>query len=175
MVSELKQMMATDLASRVDEGADYLVVECAKLEGVEATELRKKMRESQVRLEVVKNSIAKRVLESRGLGAGMGLLSGPSAIVTGACEMPVVCKLAKDLAKEYDEKFIIRGGMFEGNLLDVAGVNRLAEIPPMPVLQSQIIGGVYATMAGVGNAFQCISRSLACALEGIREKKEQEG
>jgi large subunit ribosomal protein L10 len=175
MVSELKQMMAEELSARYGEGLDYLVVGWTGLGGTETTELRRKLREGRVRIEVVKNSIARRVLDENGLGEGAPFVDGPSALVTGECEMPVVCRLIKDLSKTYEEKLFVRGGMFDGEVLDGPAVNRLAEIPPLPVLHGQIAGGIYSALAGVASAFESVARSLACALEGIRKQKEEKG
>lgn len=176
MPSELKELMAKELGQAYSEGTDYVVVGFDGLAGNDTMLLRRKMRESSARMRVVKNSIVRRVLEGANLGAGVEYVDGPSALVTGEAEMPALCKLVADLAKKHKEQFFVRGGLFEGAALDAAGVGRLALIPPMPVLQSQIVGSVYGQLAGVASAFQCIARSLACALEGIREKKaEAEG
>lgn len=172
MVSELKQLMARELAGRYGEVADYVVVGYTGLKGQETTELRRKLREHNARMEVVKNSIAERVLRECGLGEGAVFLDGPSALVTGDIEMPALCRVIADLQKDYEEKFTVRGGLFDGAALDAAAVERLASIPPMPVLQAQIIGSVYGQLASVAGAFQAVSRSLACALEAIRGQKE---
>ena len=175
MPSELKQLMAEEMTRDYPAGTDYVVVGYTGLSGQETTRLRKKMRDGHLRLQAVKNAIAKRVLEAVGLGDGARYVQGPSALVTGDIEMPELCKIVADLAKEYEKKFIVRGGMFDGVGLDADGVGRLADIPPMPVLQAQIIGSVYGRLAGVASAFQSIARSLVYALEGIREKKEGSG
>lgn len=171
MPSELKQLMAEELGRAYSEGAAYVVVGFEGLASNDTMLLRRKMREHSARMRVVKNSIARRVLEGANLGVGAKYVDGPSALVTGEVEMPSLCKLVAGLAKAHDKKFFIRGGFFDGVALDAAGVGRLALIPPMPVLQSQIVGSVYGQLARVASAFQCIARSLACALEGIREKK----
>ena len=172
MVSELKQLMARELAGRLGEVTDYVVVDYTGLKGQETTELRRRLREQAAHMEVVKNSIAERVLKDVGLGDGAVYLDGPSALVTGDIQMPALCRLISDLQKDYEEKFTVRGGLFDGAVLDAAAVERLASIPPMPVLQAQIIGSVYGQLASVAGALQAVSRSLACALEAIRNQKE---
>lgn len=176
MVSKFKQLMADELAGRYAAGTDYLVVGYTGLKGPETTELRRKLRERQVRMEVVKNSIVRRVLEAGGLGAGAQFFDGASALITGTPDMPELCKLVTDLARDYEKRLTVRGGLFEGVAMDRAAVRKLAAIPPMPVLQAQMIGSIYGQLAGVASAFQSIARSLVCALEGIREVKlEQAG
>jgi len=172
MPSDVKQFMEAELARAYPEGTNYLVLGFSGLSGNETTVLRRKIRQANARLRVVKNSIARLALDRSGLGAAARFVDGPSALLAGEPEMPVLCKLAEELAKEYEQKLTIRGGLFNGAALDAPAVARLAKIPPMPVLRSQIAGGVYGQLAGVASAFQSIARSLACALEGIRKKKE---
>lgn len=174
MPSELKHLMAQELAERYGKCTEYLVVSQTKLNGLEATDLRRTLREQHIRMEVVKNRIAARALESVGLGAGAELFQGSSALVTGDMEMPGLCKVLKECAGKFANKLIIRGGLMGGNVLTPKDVNRLAGIPPLPVLHAQIAGGIQAPIAGVASAFQSLLRCLAYVLEGIRKQKEGE-
>lgn len=172
MPSELKNLMAEELARRWQKGTDYVVVGYTKLSGPEMTELRKTFRGSQVRMEVVKNSVAVRALEAAGLAAGCRFLDGPSALVTGRVEMPVLCRLITDCARKYEAKLPVHGGMMGGSVLTPQLVSQLASIPPLPVLHARMAGSILAAVAGVAGVFQSLLRSLACALEGIRKQKE---
>lgn len=174
MPSQLKQWMERDLRAIYPESANYVVVGYTKLSGPETAQLRRKLREKRVAMHVVKNSIALRILDAAARGTAP-LFEGPTALVTGEGEMPEICKSVTEAMKELEEKLTIRGASFEGLVLDAAGVVRLSKIPPRPVLQAQFIGGVQGGIARVASAFQSISRSLACALEGIRKQKETVG
>ncbi len=174
MPSELKHLMADELSQRYPSGIDYLVVGCARLGGPETTEFRRMLRENRVRMEVVKNSIAIRVLEQNGLGAGVGLLQKPSALVIGQVEMPELCRIISDCVREFRGKLIIRGGLMGGSVLTAGKVAELARIPPLPVLHARILGGIQAPIAGLTVALHGLLRSLACALEGIRRQREGE-
>jgi ribosomal protein L10 len=56
--------------------------------------------------------------------------------------------------------------------LTPASVAQLAAIPPLAVLHARFAGSVQAPIARLAGAFQGIARSLACALEAIRNQKE---
>jgi len=172
MPSELKRMMSEELAARYTVGTDYIVVGYTKMSGQETATLRKKMREQGLRLEVVKNRIAARTLAANEIGSGARFLTGPSALVMGEVETPTLCKLVTGYAKEYRDKFTIRGGVMDGEMLEAETVEDLADIPPMPVLHAMIAGSFQAPVVAVAAAFQSLPRSLACALEGIRKQKE---
>lgn len=172
MPSKLNLMIEAELVKRYPAGSSYLVVGCERLTGNENAEFRRTLRASKVRVQVVKNSLASRALAGTGIGGGAKFISGPSALVTGQIEMPALCKLVRDLAEKYEGKVVIRGGLMDGMALAPAAVEQLASIPPLPVLHARFIGSVQAPISRLASTFQGISRSLACALEGIRKTKE---
>jgi len=173
MASELKDLMAGELSQRYGEGTDYLVVGYTRLTGSETTDLRRRLRAQNVRMEVVKNSIARRALEASGLGGGVPFLDGPSALVTGEAELPELCRVMADCTKQLPEKLVLRGGVMGELVLDAGAALRLARIPPLPVLHAQIAGCFQTPIANVAAMFLSLHRSLVCALEGIRKQKEE--
>jgi ribosomal protein L10 len=172
MPNKLNKKIAQEIGARYPKGTDYLVVGWNKLTGIETTELRKNLRAGKVRMEVVKNTLAARSLSDAGIGGGAKFLQGPSALLTAEVEMPQMAKLVTELVKKYEERIYVRGGLMGDTVLTPDVVVKLASIPPMPVLQTQFISSVQAPVAQVAGAFQSITRSLACALEGIRKKME---
>ena len=174
MPSRLKKLMAEELKSRYGDRGEFVIVSHTKLAGIEATALRARLRERGVRMQIVKNAIAARVLQEAGYGAAVQYLEGPCALVTGDAELPEVCKAVSECVKEFDEKLTIRGGFMDNSALNPATVIALSKIPPMAVLQAQMLAGIQAPAAGIASAFQSLLRSIACALEGIRKQKEEE-
>ena len=69
----------------------------------------------------------------------------------------IIAKYAKDVK----EGFNVKAGFVEGKLLDVAGVNELADIPSKEVLIARVLGG-----------FNGVIRNFAVVLDQIREQKE---
>jgi large subunit ribosomal protein L10 len=172
MPKELNRLIAAEMGQQYPQGANYLVVGFEKLSGPETAQFRRLLRDSRIRFEVVKNSVAARVLEGSGLGAGAKFLQGPCALVTGPTDLPAICKIIVEQSKKLENRISIRGGFMDGAAYERAGIALLASIPPMAVLRSQMAGSLRAPMARVAGAFQSIFRSLACALEGIRKQKE---
>jgi large subunit ribosomal protein L10 len=172
MPKEMNRMIAAELEQRYPKGTNYVVVGFEKLTGPETAQFRKLLRDSRIRFEVVKNSVAARVLEGSGLGAGARFLQGPCALVTGQTDMPTLCKMMVEQSKKLENRVSIRGGFMDGAAYEKAGITLLASIPPMAVLRAQMAGSLRAPMVRAAGAFQSIVRSLACALEGIRKQKE---
>lgn len=175
MPNQLNQLIEKEFSEKYKPGTDFVVLSYRKLTGLETTDLRQNLRAGKVDFQVVKNTIAKYVLNKNGLGAGCQFLEGPCAVAVSELEMPQLCKLLVDLSKKLEDKLTIRGGVMDGAALTSDSVVVLASIPPLPVLHARFIGSVQAPVARVAGAFQAILRSLACALDGIREKKASSG
>jgi large subunit ribosomal protein L10 len=66
------------------------------------------------------------------------LLTGPTAVIWSKESPSAPAKLALKLAKE-QEKFVIKGGYFDGRMLDPQGVKALATLPGKPELQASLL------------------------------------
>jgi len=175
MPNQLNLLIEKEFTNTYKPGTDFVVVGYTKLSGLETTDLRQMLRNGKVAFQVVKNSVVRHVLNKNGLGAGNVFLEGPCALATGPIETPQLCKLLVDLARKFADKLTIRGAVMDGAAVTPEGVVVLASIPPLPVLHARFVGSVQDPVARVAGAFQAILRSLACALDGIRGKKESSG
>jgi large subunit ribosomal protein L10 len=112
----------------------YSGVTVADLEG-----LRKSLREVGGEFHIVKNSLMKLVLEEAGASVPEGAFDGTTAIGFATDDIPAVAKAIVDLAKE-GELLKVKGAIVEGQVFSEAQVVRLAELPPLPVVQAQLLG-----------------------------------
>jgi large subunit ribosomal protein L10 len=48
-------------------------------------------------------------------------------------------KIAVKYAKDQAEKFVIKGGFFEGQVLDANGIEQLSKMPDKPQLQASLL------------------------------------
>ena len=74
-------------------------------------------------------------------------------------DVPGLAKAIVDLAKE-TEILRIKAGVIDGRVLDAAEIKRLAELPPMPVVQAQLLGLIQTPA-------QQIAGVLASTLQGL--------
>ena len=68
--------------------------------------------------------------------------------------------MVNDFAKKIEGRFEIKGGFMDGKVMPLDEVMALAAIPPLPVLQAQVLGTMLAPISG-----------LACVLKQIAEKQ----
>lgn len=172
MANELKQLVVKEMVSKYRNTRNYLVVNYQGIKSLEFDQLRKDMHKKNIDLEIVKNSLAAIAFEEIGIPEIANILTGPSAIVTGADD-PVV--LAKEVT-EWSKKISLlqmRGGFVDKAVLSTDDIKNLAKLPALPVLHTQIVTTINAPIVGVVSAFNSVLRSMATVLQAIKDQKEK--
>ena len=121
--------------------------------------LRGQIREVGGEFHIVKNSLMDIAFKELDLPLPEGATDGTTAIGFASEEVPAVAKAIVDLSREA-ETLQIKGGLIDGELIDQAGIQRLADLPPMPVVQAQFLG-LITTPAGQ------VAGTLAAALRDL--------
>lgn len=141
IVSEYEELFGGSL--------DALFVQPLGLGVDEVNEFRARLGESNLRMQVVKNSLARRVLSDRGLADLDSLFDGPSAVILPEADADVdaaaitaakvVAQWRKDAGTELPA---LKGGVMEGEVLDADKAKALEKMPGRAELQSLIVGQI---------------------------------
>lgn len=127
----------------------------------EDTELRNSFRKAGVEYAVIKNGILERAADKAGIDASVKeFFKGPTAVAFGVNDAVAPAKIIKDFIKK-TKKGTIKGGIVNGQVQNVAGIEALADLPPREVLIARILGSMKAPIS-----------KLAVALNAIKEKME---
>jgi large subunit ribosomal protein L10 len=101
--------------------------------------LRSKVRENGGEFHIMKNTLAKLAFEQAGLTILPGQLEGSTAVVFAFSDAPATVKTVTEFVRTSD--FLkIKGGYLEKQALTPEGVKALADLPPLPVVRSQLLG-----------------------------------
>src|SRR5262245_2856247 len=129
-VDELKQKLAKTASLVL---ADYRGIDVPSVTG-----MRNEFRKVQCEYKVYKNTLVKLAIKGTKM-EGLGTqLEGPTAIIFSWESPSAPAKVATKLAKE-QEKFKLKGGYFEGQVLDVKGVEGLATMPGKDELRAKLL------------------------------------
>ena len=154
-----KQAIVESLSEKLKGAAAGVIVDYKGITVAEDTALRKECRENNVEYTVIKNTMLRRAFNNVGLDALDDQLNGTTSLAIA--DDPVApARVIAGFAKKLDGRFEIKGGFMEGKVIDMATVNSLAAIPPLPVLRSQVLGTMLAPITG-----------LAVVLKQIAEKQ----
>ena len=102
------------------------------------TMMRDEFRKAGCHYRVLKNTLVKIAIRGSSLEPMSKLLNGPTAVIWSSESPAMPAKLALQFAKE-QKAFTVKGGFFEGQVLDVDGVERLSKMPGKPELQATLL------------------------------------
>lgn len=108
--------------------------------------LRTRVREAQGEFHVTKNTLITRALKDAGLPVPEQLLEGPTAMSFCFGDPPAVAKTMLTFADE-SKIMKVKGALVGNSVMDAAGVKTLSELPPKPIIMSQVLGTIQAPAA----------------------------
>jgi large subunit ribosomal protein L10 len=102
------------------------------------TTMRDEFRKAGCHYRVLKNSLVKIAIKGSKLEPMTKLLAGPTAVIWSTDTPQAPAKIALKWAKD-EPKFQVKGGYFDGKMLDKAGVEALAVMPGKPEIQATLL------------------------------------
>jgi len=163
-IEELKSIMTGAKALYL---ADFTGIDVESV-----TELRNKLRDAEVKYQVIKNRLAIRAAEEAGIAGLREHLSGPTAIVYSQEDPIAPAKILQDFADD-GGKMQIKTGYMEGEILAADEVIALAKLPSRDELLSKVVGSVQAPLYGLNAVLNGLLRGLVGALSAIEEQKKE--
>ena len=130
LVSQLKEEWK-DVQSIVL--ADYRGIDVPTI-----TSLRQEFRKDGCQYRVLKNTLVRIAVQGSKAEPITKLLEGPTALIWSTESPSAPAKVATRIAKA-QEKFVIKGGYFDGQVLDKKGVESLATMPGKNELRASLL------------------------------------
>lgn len=156
----VKDLLTRDLKSQFSGVNDALLVNVIGLDSGRTSKLRSELRKKKIKLEVVKNSLAKRATEGTPLAKAFEGLEGTLAIVWGSDDFVSLAKEIVKLTEAKDfEGFTTRSGAMDGAKLSPAEIKDISKWPnrqeQLSILVGQILGPgskLASQLSGIGGA-----------------------
>jgi large subunit ribosomal protein L10 len=150
--------------------ADYRGLTMSEIDGVR-TELLK----HGARFSVVKNTLTKRAAEEAGVSGLVELLDGPTAIAfVLEGDMVAVAKSLNDTARQ-TKVLTLKGGILQGQPVGADEVVRLASLPPVDLLQAQVLGAVVGPLNAIIGLFTAPLRDVVGVIDARIQQLQEEG
>ena len=130
--------------------------------------LRAKVRENGGEFHIIKNTLAKLAFEQAGFSIQSEQFEGSTAIVFAFTDAPATVKTVTDFVKS-SEFLKVKGGFLEKQALSPEGVKALAELPPLPVIQAQLLGTLLAPASKLVRTLAEPGRMIAAVIKAHAE------
>ena len=133
------------------------------------TELRSKLRKSQVEYRVVKNTFARRAVQGTGLEPLKDYFVGPVGIALGFDDVVAPAKVLFEFSKTQG-KLQLKVGVLDGKLLQQADIKALATLPSLNALRGKIIGLLQAPASRMVGVLAAPGAQIARVMKAKADK-----
>ncbi len=171
MSKEIKQMQMDALAKSLQGTRDLVLLSMSGVPAKDENMMRLALRKKNIRLHLVKNSLARRVLKNQGLDGLDNYFNGPTVIAhpieqTGGG----VSEIAKEVdafIKKFSKQISAKIAVAEGSLVDFETAKKM---PTRPEALSILASALLGPGRQLGAALEGPGRKLGGAVKGLEEK-----
>lgn len=172
MSKYVKNLVVEDIQRRLNGIQDALLVNVIGLDSGKTFLLRKRLREKNIQLLVIKNSLARRAAEGTPLAPAFEGIEGSSAVCWGSEDFVALAKEIIQIKKSGEfEKFEPRGGVLDGSKLTADKVQEISKWPNREEQLSILLGQILSPGATLLSQLNGPGGAL---LSQIKQKSEGE-
>lgn len=150
-----KEAIVEALADRLKNSVTGVLVNYKGISVADDTALRKELREAGIKYTVVKNTLLSRACEKVELTGFDSVLEGTTALATSDDDYASAARILSNYAKK-SKTFELKGGYLDGEVVDMATIDKLAKLPTRDVLLANVLGAFQAPIASFARAIQAI-------------------
>jgi large subunit ribosomal protein L10 len=166
-----KQKDLETLREELLEAANVFLTGYEKLTVAQDFELRKTVRGAGAKYKVIKNRIAEKAAEGTQSGNLLKALKGMCSIAYTSGDPVALAKALTAYAKA-NPAFTFQAGLVEGHVVDVSGIEELANLPSKDEVYAKLLYVINAPAQGLVTAMNGVGRNVAVVVDqGVKENK----
>ncbi len=166
-----KKKIVENLRERFSRSQVVIVTDYKGLDVTTINDLRRKLRESDIEYQVVKNSLLVRASEETDVALIKDNFKGPSAVALSYDDPVAPAKVLTKFAEQHD-KLEIKVGVMKGKVLELNEIKALSALPSREILLGQLLSAMNGVPTAFVRAVSDIPKRLLNVLLAIKEKKE---
>ena len=173
MPKELKHSMAAEVKAELDNSPNLLVIGLLAMDAEKNLALRNTLRGQGARLRVIHNRCSRYALDDARKGVGEYFV-GQTALAL-AEDPEAAIPVAKTLVEAARKKSVeVRGGFVDGEMLDKAGVELLANSPDKHTLRGMLAGVINGPARAIAVSLQAVGGGIARCLQARIDESGEE-
>lgn len=166
-----KKKIVENLRERFSRSQVVIVTDYKGLDVTTINDLRRKLRESDIEYQVVKNSLLVRASEETDVALIKDNFKGPSAVALSYDDPVAPAKVLTKFAEQHD-KLEIKVGVMKGKVLELNEIKALSALPSREILLGQLLSAMNGVPTAFVRAVSDIPKRLLNVLQAIKEQKE---
>jgi large subunit ribosomal protein L10 len=173
MSKPIKEMIVADYKKRFDNLDGALIVDVRGMNANDNNDLRLGLQKKQIRVTIVKNTLAKKAFVGTSLENLTAALEGPSALAYGAESVVDVARELVEWARKI-KQLTLKGAVLDGTYYDGAeGVKRLSSFPTREEAQAKVVQLVLSPASNLLRAATSPGSNILGIIKEIQERLEK--
>jgi len=164
-----KNLVINEIKARVDKTPYVLLTDYTGMQVPQFNELRNRLSGANAELRVIKNTLLRRALKDSNLPDLESYLHGQSAVIMGDADVSAAAKVLKNFTAEF-KKPVLKVGILDKAVLDVAQITALADLPSKDVLQAKLLGLLMAPASTLVRLINTPASQIAQVLKAYSDK-----
>ncbi len=144
-IIDLKQEKVKEIAEKMSQAKSIVVAEYSGLTVEQTQELRRKLREAECEMLVLKNNISSRAAESVGYQDMTTDFKGPNGVIFAYEESVAAAKVLHEFAKK-NPKLVVKSGIVDGAFYKSAQIQEIASLPNKDILLAMLATQLYGPL-----------------------------
>ena len=173
MPTQAKINRVNQLKQQLESSAIVISAVYSGMSANDMVELRRRLRDGSLELVVVKNNLLHLAADAAGVPQLKDIVNGQTAIALGYDDPAAAAKTFTDAVNARSPVTVSGAVVNRADTLAPPEVNRLAALPPQPVLVAQLLGGMQAPLYGLLSILNGPARSLAYLLQARIDQMQQ--
>ena len=165
-----KATIVEDLSTRLNQSPFLIVTEYTGMNVLQFSELRIRLAGAGAQCRVVKNTFLRKAVAEVGYPDLVDNLSGQTTILTGESDVCAAAKILKGFSTEF-QKPAVKIGVLDKAIISKEQIRALADLPPKPILQSQLLGVLKSPLQKLAMLLNEPGASLARLLKARLDKE----
>lgn len=164
-----KVRMVAELVEELKRASAWVLVNYTGMSAESMNSLRRAMRERNLKVKVIKNTLFLRALREANLNGKLTeFVVGPLALIIGYDDAVEVARAVVKAEEEY-QPLVIKGGWIEGLVCTPELVSELSKLPSKVEMFGMLAGAIISPLHGIAMMVQSLLYALTDAIRQISE------
>lgn len=172
MSKPVKALIQDAYSKRFADLSEAMLIDIRGIEALDNNKLRNDLATKQIKVTVVKNTLARNSFKGTELEQLNDMITGPTALVTGGESVVNVARELVAWAKKLD-KLELKGAIMDGTVFGADQIDALSKYPTREEAQAQVIQLVLSPAQKLVSAVKGPGSKVASILKTIEEKLEK--
>lgn len=169
-----KAQQIAELKEKLQKTAAIVLADYRGLTVPAVTALREEFRKQQCEYKIYKNTLVKLAIKGTPMEKMGKYLEGPTALIYSWDSPSAAAKIARDFAKG-NEKFKVKGGYLEGNVLDDKAVLASADMPGKDEMRATLLATLVAPATNLVRTLNAGAQNFAFVIDARKRQLEAQG